>query len=244
VQDAGLFAELPASILERVPGRYRSPSGHWVGVSGRARVIAYNTEVLSAEDLPSSILEFTDPKWEGRLGWAPPNGSFQAWVTALRIAEGEDGARAWLEGIRDNGVTAYPNNVAIVDAVGRGEIDAGFVNHYYLYRFLAEEGEDFPVRNYFTAAGDVGTLVNVAGAGMIAGTDSEAEANELLEFLLGTEAQEYLSNEVYEYPLVDGINTSIELVPLKTIEPVDIELGELDDLEGTLELLQDAGVLP
>lgn len=244
VERAGMFADLDADVLERVPEQYRSPSGQWVGISGRARVIVYNTEVLSPADLPASILDFTDPKWDGRLGWAPTNGSFQAWLTALRVAEGDEAARAWLDGIEANGVTAYANNTSIVEAVGRGEIDAGFVNHYYLYRFLAEEGDDFAARNYFTAAGDVGTLVNVAGAGVIAGSDSSDDAKQLLAYLLSDESQAYLSGENFEYPLVDSVATSFELVPLDEIVPPSIDLNDLDDLEGTLQLLQDAGVLP
>lgn len=244
VERAGMFADLDEDVLDRVPAIYRSSSGQWVGVSARARVIVYNTDALSPDDLPTSILSFTDPKWNGRLGWAPTNASFQAWVTALRVVKGEDAARAWLEGIEANGVTAYPNNTSIVDAVGRGEIDAGFVNHYYLYQFLAEQGDDFPARNYFTGPGDVGTLVNFAGAGIIAGSDSSDEAHQLLEFLLSDESQLYLSNEVYEYPLVAGVETSIDLVPLSEIEPLAIDLNDLDDLEGTLKLLQETGVLP
>ncbi len=244
VQRAGLFADLDDSVLDRVPEVYRSPSGQWVGVSGRARVVVYNTDAVSPDDLPDSIVDFTDANWEGRIGWAPTNGSFQAWLTALRVAAGEDAAREWLEGIEANGVTAYANNTSIVEAVGRGEVDVGFVNHYYLYRFLAEEGDDFPARNHFTGPGDVGTLVNVAGAGVIADSDASDEAVELLEFLLSDESQEFLSGENFEYPLVDGVPTSVELMPLSEIVPVAIDLDDLEDLEGTLALLQDTGVLP
>ena len=169
VERAGLFADLDDEVLDRVPAVYRSPNGRWVGISGRARVIVYNTDAVALEELPASILSFTEPAWDGRIGWAPTNGSFQGWLTALRVAEGDAVALAWLRDIEANGVTAYANNTSIVEAVGRGEVDIGFVNHYYLYRFLAEEGDDFPARNYFTSAGDVGTLVNVAGAGVIAG---------------------------------------------------------------------------
>jgi iron(III) transport system substrate-binding protein len=244
VQRAGMFADLDGEVLARVAEVYRSPEGQWVGLSGRARVIVYNTDAVSPDDLPDSILDFTDPAWEGRIGWAPTNGSFQAWVTALRVSEGDAGAQAWLEAIEDNGATAYSNNTSIVDAVGRGEVEVGFVNHYYLYRFLAEEGDDFPARNYFTGPGDVGTLVNVAGAGIIEGADASDEARQLLEFLLSDESQAFLSGENFEYPLVSGVPTSVDLLPLNEIVPVAIDLTDLDDLEGTLELLQDAGVLP
>ncbi len=244
LQRAGMFATLEAAVLERVPVSYRSPSAQWVGISGRARVVVYNTDVLSAHELPTSILEFTDPAWAGRIGWAPTNGSFQAWLTALRASEGDDAARSWLEGIEANGATIYSNNTSIVDAVGRGEIDVGFVNHYYLYRFLAEEGDDFPARNHFTGPGDPGTLINVSGAGVIAGSDASDGARQLLAFLLNDESQAYLSSENYEYPLVAGVPPALDLIPLGEIVPLAIDLNALEDLEGTLELLRDSGVLP
>ena len=244
VQRAGMFANLETALLERVPESYRSPDAQWVGISGRARSVVYNTDAVSAEDLPTSIFGFADPAWSGRVGWAPTNGSFQAWLTALRVAEGDDVARGWLEALEANGVTAYPNNSSIVEAVGRGEIDAGFVNHYYLYRFLAEEGDDFPARNHFTGPGDPGTLVNVAGAGILADSDASDGAAQLIEFLLSNGSQSYLSGENFEYPLVAGVEPSVELVPLDELVPVEIDLSDLDDLEATLELLQSVGVLP
>ena len=244
LQRAGLFTDLDDELLDRVPEVYRSPAGQWIGLSGRARVVVYNTERVAAEDLPASILDFTDPMWDGRIGWAPTNGSFQAWLTALRVAEGEDAARAWLDGVEANGATVYPSNSAIVDAVGRGEVDVGFVNHYYLYRFLAEEGENYPARNHFTGPGDVGTLVNVAGAGILENADAADEAKQLLEFLLSDESQAFISGENFEYPLVPGVPASVDILPLEEIVPVTIDLNDLDDLEGTLALLQDTGVLP
>ncbi|MGH7129817.1 MAG: extracellular solute-binding protein, partial [Planctomycetaceae bacterium] len=134
VAKEGLFTELPENILERVDERFRSPDGAWVGVSGRARAVVYNTEAVSEADIPASILDFTDPVWKDRLGWAPTNGSFQAFVTALRVERGDDAARDWLEGIIANNPTVFEGNNPIVTAVNEGEIDAGFVNHYYLLR--------------------------------------------------------------------------------------------------------------
>ena len=149
-QDAGslgaLAAEdrlqkLPDSILNRVDERFRSPEGEWVGVSGRARVVVYNTRTLTETDLPGTIFGFTDPKWKSRLGWAATNDSFQAFVTALRVLEGVDRARQWLEGIEGDERKVYENNTAIVKEVGGGEIDDGFVNKYWLVGESKGEGE-------------------------------------------------------------------------------------------------------
>jgi iron(III) transport system substrate-binding protein len=140
----GLFGELPEEILGRVDSRFSDPNGMWVGISGRARAVVYNTDAVSEADIPESILDFTDEEWSGRLGWAPTNASFQAFVTALRVERGDDVARDWLEGMVANDITAYEGNSPIVQAVADGEIDAGFVNHYYLLRMQAEAGGGLP----------------------------------------------------------------------------------------------------
>jgi iron(III) transport system substrate-binding protein len=243
VADRGLLSPLSGDVLERVEERFRDPDGRWVGVSGRARVVTYNTEALGAEDLPNSILTFTDPEWEGRLGWAPTNGSFQAFVTALRLIEGEEAAREWLEGIEANDPREYENNLAILQGVASGEIEAGFVNHYYLFQLQEEEGGDVPANNYYFRNGDPGALVNVAGVGILGTSDNAPEAGELLDFLLSEEAQQYFADETFEYPLVAGIPINEELVPLSEIATPNIDLSNLDDLEGTLELLRETGVL-
>ena len=244
VQAAGLFATIDDDILERVAPTYRSREGGWVGLSGRARVVVYNTEALDPSELPDSILEFTDPRWRGRVAWAPTNGSFQAWVTALRVSEGEEGARAWLEGMLANDPPEFPNNVSIVAAVGRGEVDAGLVNHYYLNRFLAEQGEDFPARNYHTGPGDIGTLINVAGAGVLRTSEATDEARRFLEFMLSEEAQRYYAETNAEYPLVAGVAGAPGLRSIADLQPPAIDLSDLSDLEGTLRLLRSTGVLP
>ena len=244
VEAAGLFARLDDAVLDRVSPAFRSPVGRWVGLSGRARTIVYNTEQVDPAELPQSILDFTDPRWRGRIGWAPTNGSFQAFVTALRLTHGDHVAREWLQGIKANDPVEYPKNTPIVAAVGAGEIAVGFVNHYYLHRFLAEEGEGFKARNFYTAPGDVGTLINVAGAGVIASSDAKDAATRLLLFLLAPEAQRYFTEETYEYPLVDGVEANADLRSIAELEPVQLDLGRLEDLEGTLKLLRETGVLP
>lgn len=239
----GLLATLPANVLDRVEARFRSPSGTWVGTSGRARVVAYNTDAVAVADLPSSILGFTDPVWKGRIGWAPTNGSFQSFVTAMRVDLGDDAAEDWLRGIIANDPRVYPKNSAIVAALGDGEVDVGFVNHYYLFRFLSERGESFPVRNYYPTRGDVGALINVAGIGMLGTSRNSEAALQFISYLLSAEAQQFFADETNEYPLVDGVHANPALKPLAEIDTPEIDLSNLSDLKGTLELLQKVGAL-
>ena len=239
-----MFVQLPPGILGQVPDWARSPEGKWVGLSGRARALVYNHEILSEQELPDDIYGLTDPKWKGRLGWAPTNASFQTMVTAMRTAWGEEKTRLWLEGIMANEPRVYPKNTPQVAAAAAGEIDVGMVNHYYLFRFLAEEGEDFPARNYHPRAGGPGATIMVAGAGILQSAENRVSAERFLEFMLSKVGQQYFAGQTYEYPLVEGIKTPRVLVPLADINHPTIPLKDLADLDGTLALLRETGVVP
>ena len=244
-----LLAPLPAEILEQVPEWARSTRGNWVGISGRARTVVYNTDLLDEEDLPDDLFGFADPKWKGRIGWAPTNASFQTMVSVMRTLWGEHRTRLWLEGIQANDPKVYPKNTPQVAAVAAGEIDIGLVNHYYLFRFLAEEGESFPARNYHPRSGGPGAMVLVAGAGVLSTADNPETAEKFLNFMLSEVGQLYFTTQTFEYPLIEGVKiegvkTHSVLVPLDQLNIPDITAKDLVDLEGTQQLLRETGILP
>jgi len=244
VADAGLLAELPQTILSLVDERFADPNRAWVGVSGRARVIAYNTELLSSDDLPNDMWGFTEPKWKGKIGLPPTNASFQTMVTAMRQEWGQQETRRWLEGIMANEPVFYEKNTPTVAAVGAGEVEVGFVNHYYLYRFLAEEGEGFPARNYFLPSGGPGSLVLVSGVGMLGSSQNQEQGLAFIEYLLAEQAQTYFSSETFEYPIASGVQPSVDLVPLDELNAISMDLSALADIQGTILLMQEVGMLP
>jgi iron(III) transport system substrate-binding protein len=243
VEEEGLLAELPDDVLERVDERFRDPDGRWVGTSGRVRVIAYNTEELSEEEVPDSVFDLTDPKWKGKIGFPPSNASFQAFVTAMRLTSGDERTREWLEAVKANEPKLYEKNTPVVEAVAAGEIDLGLVNHYYLY-LVKEENPEAPVANHFTAGDDPGALVSVAGAAILDSSDDEDEAREFVDYLLSEEGQRFYVDdaEEAEYPLIDGVEPKEGLPPLESIEGPDVELSQFGaELEKTLELLNEVG---
>ncbi|MBM3946525.1 MAG: iron ABC transporter substrate-binding protein [SAR202 cluster bacterium] len=238
-----LLAPLPDPLLQKVPAWARSPEKKWVGISGRARVVTYNTAKLSEADLPDSLEGFTDPKWRGRIGWPPTNASFQTMVTAMRIQWGEERTRRWLEGIKANNPRTYADNTYAVAAVGAGEVDVAFVNHYYLYRFLQERGESFPARNYYPRSGGPESLVMVAGAGILATGKNRVNAEKFLDFLLSQVAQQFFANQTYEYPLVSGVNTLPIIKPMDQVKKPEIDMADLKDLVGTQTLMRQLGII-
>lgn len=238
----GRLAPLPDELLSRVDPRFVSPDGLWVGLSARARVLIYNTDMVAEADLPASLLDLADERWAGQVAWAPTNASFQSHVTALRQELGEEATREWLLAMIDNGAVAYEGNSQIVTAVSNGEIATGLVNHYYLWEKIAEEGEQ-PAANHYFPNGDVGSLVNIAGAAIIAESPNPDQALRALDVLLSDEAQRYFAENTSEYPLIAGVEPKADLPPLAEIETPDIDLTDLADLEGTVALLTEVGLL-
>ncbi len=252
-QDAGalgavsrkeMFAKLPETILTKVSSNFRDAEGFWVATSGRARVLAYSAARVKMEELPESIFDLTQPMWKGRVGWAPTNASFQAFVTSLRVQVGEEKTEEWLRGMKTNGVKKYAKNTPIIEALAAGEIDLGLPNHYYLLRFKKSDS-NYPVAQAFFKASDPGNLVNIAGVGVLKSAENKKAALKFVNFLLSTKAQQYFTSDVFEYPVIEGVTQNENLVPLSEliqIAPV-FNLNDMDDLDGTVKLLQKAEVL-
>jgi iron(III) transport system substrate-binding protein len=239
-----LLAPLPVEILEHVDPNFREINSRWVGISGRARVVVYNTDRIIPSDIPNDMMEFTNPEWKGRIGWAPTNASFQTMVTAMRNMWGEEKTSQWLEGIQANQPVEYDKNTALVAGVAAGEVDVAFSNHYYLYRFLQEEGDGFKARNFFQSGGGPGSLMMVAGAGILETSGNKEAAEKFIEFMLSPVAQQYFASQTNEYPVVEGVVTQHDLPALAELTSAQVSLSELSDLKGTVDLLRRVGVLP
>lgn len=244
VAQEGLFEDIPADLLDQVPEIYRDDADRWVGLSGRLRTLIYNTDLVDESELPETVEELTGPAFEGRVGVAPTNGSFQAFVTAFRHSEGEEAAEQWLEDLAENDPQYRERNGPIVSDVLDGTLEMGLVNHYYLYAQAAERGvepDELPAANHLFGDGDIGALMNVTGAGVF---DAENEtALELLEYFLSEDGQGYFVEGTAEYALIDGFEAPAGLPPLEELDVPEIDLNDLEDLETTVEMITDAGLV-
>lgn len=241
---AGLLSPLPEDVYQDLPPIYTSETGQWVAASGRARVFVYSPSRTREEALPESVFELTEERFRGRVGWAPTNGSFQSFVTAMRIQHGDDRTLDWLKAMKANDTQVFPNNSTQIQGVADAQIDFGLVNNYYLPRAV-ENDSDFPVEQAFFRPGDIGNMVNVAGVGIIAGTEMKPQAEAFIRFLLSPQAQQYFTSNVYEYPVIGSVEQNPELESFERLLEVapTINLDDLDDLEGTLGLMRQAGLL-
>ena len=236
--EQGLLGELPEDLLERVDERFRSAERRWVGVTARQRVLVYNTDLVDPATLPESVFDVTDTAADVAI--APANGSFQDFVTAMRLDVGDDEARAWLEAMAD--APTYANNSAIVEAVSRGEVPMGLVNHYYAYRFL-EEDPDLPIANHVFDAGDVGSILIPSTLSVTTPAAEDEQALGMIEFMLSEQAQRYFAEETKEYPLAAGVEPSAEIPPLDLADATSVDIDALGEgLSETLDLIREAGL--
>ena len=264
----GLLRPIDRDALEAVPDEFRNAGGLWVGMSGRVRVIVYNRDLVDPAELPASVFELTDERFRGRVGVAPSNSSFQDFVTAMREIHGDEVTLAWLEGLVTNEARTYTSNTAIVQAVGRGDVPMGLVNHYYNLRAKAEDpasgprgdvpmglvnhyynlrakAEDpaTPSENYFFPDADIGSLLIVTAIGVLSTTDQPDLADRLVEFMLSEPAQRFYSEQTFEYPLASGVEPSPGLPPLASVEVATYDFDRLGGgLERTKELIDDSGL--
>lgn len=240
--DQNLMAQVEAKTLKLVEPKFRNADGRWVGFSGRVRAVVYNTNDIEPKSLPGSVFDLTEPEYAGMVAVAPTNGSFQDFVTAMRLQEGDAAAQEWLTGMAANDSPTYADNTSIVQAVSRGEVPMGLVNHYYNARALAENPES-PTANYFFASGDVGSLVITTAIGILKSTEEKSDAQKLAAFLLGAEAQEFFSTETFEYPLAKGVKAQPQLPPLDEINTTTFDLDSLGGgLETTLQMIEASGL--
>ncbi|WP_149179992.1 iron ABC transporter substrate-binding protein [Streptomyces sp. TRM49041] len=240
----GRLNALPQTSLEKVTPAHRGAAGDWVGVSGRVRVLAYHPGQVPTP--PDSVHELVKPEWKGKVGYAPANASFQAFVTGMRVLEGDDATRTWLKGLKANSPKAYDKNTDVLNAADSGEVSVGLINHYYWYEKAAEEGADkLTAKVHFLPNGDPGGLVNVAGVGLVKGADDKqsAYAQKAVDFFLSADAQKYFADETKEYPLAAGVPAAEGLPSLDSLQAPEIDLGKLESLKETLAMLQDVGLV-
>jgi iron(III) transport system substrate-binding protein len=239
------LVSLPEDVLAYGREGYQDPDGLWIGTSGRVRTLPFNTDALSAADLPDDILDFPNQsQLEGELGWAVTYGSFQGFVTVMRILNGEQRTREWLRGMVELDIQEYSSEFRVAQAIADGEISTGFTNHYYPIRVL-DARPDAPLDITFTE-NDAGSFFNVAGAGVVDASERSELAANFVRHLLSAEAQDYFARSAtFEYPMIPEVEPIERLPDFDELDPPDLDLAEFAraDINETIDLMEDVGVL-
>jgi iron(III) transport system substrate-binding protein len=233
VVGAGLAIKLPSDLTGQLQSEFRFSD--WAPISGRIRTLPYNPDRITAKQIPDSIMALPDTNLS--IAWAPAYGSFQSFITAMRLLEGDKATTQWLKAMKGK-AKKYAGELGVVMAVERGEVDLGLANHYYTLR-LKSGKPDARLSLAFTKK-DAGCLVNVSG---VLALKEGKTATDFIRYLLSKEVQTYLSSEAYEIPLAGKLPPPMGIPSLDDISPPEIDLTKLADIRSTLTLMRNAGVL-
>ena len=250
LQEKGLLAPVQASTLARTPAKYNSQAGDWVGVSARVSVLIYNPSLIAKSQLPTSVLQLADPKYQGKLAFAAGETDFQPIVTSVVKTYGQAAALRWLGGMKSNAAShLVPDNETLVNDVNRGQVAFGLINEYYWYRLKAEIGASaMHSQLAYFAPRDPGYVIDVSGAAVLKSGKHQAAAQKFVAFLVSQQGQDIIARatgneQSYEYPLADGVTTSARETPFAQLQPNPITIADLGDGSAAIALLRQAGLL-
>ncbi len=239
----GVFQSYMPVGAEQLPAEFLSAENLWTGLTTRARVIMYNADLVSDDELPTSIFDLTDPKWQGQIAAAgSTNGSMQAQIAALRQLIGEEETEAWLNGLIANDVTFFGGHTDVRKAVGAGEFKLGLVNHYYYYLQQAE-GSNVGIVFPDQGEGQIGLITNATAAAVINGAPHVEAAQAFMDFLVSPEGQKLFAEQNYEYPLLPGVEVHPDVPPLDGFRFAEVDVvSAAQDFEATFDLMERVGL--
>ncbi|MBE0686100.1 MAG: extracellular solute-binding protein, partial [Anaerolineaceae bacterium] len=234
----GIFQPYEPAGYQNLPDAYKAEDGSWVGLTQRMRVIMYNKDLVSSDEIPDSMFDLTDPKWKGQIAAAgSTNASMQAQIASIIQLVGQEQTEAWLNGLMENQVTFFGGHSDVRIAVGVGEFKLGLVNHYYYYLQLAE-GSNVGIIYPDQGSDEMGIISNATTAAIINGSRNPNAARAFLDFLVSAEGQKIFAEENYEYPLLAGVARHPDLVPTDGLRMANIELTQIvDHFDKTFDLI-------
>ncbi|WP_343035850.1 extracellular solute-binding protein [Isoptericola sediminis] len=243
VERADLLAPVDEETQAQVRDGMAPSSGRWTAVAARSTVLVYNTEMISEDELPDSIMDLADPEWAGQWGAAPGGADFQAIMAGMLADRGEEETRAWLEALAENS-EVYQNNIATMKAVNAGEVPVGIMYHYYWYRDQAgdKEGSANTQLHYFGQQ-DPGAFVSLSAGGVLESSDMPDEAQQFLAYVTSPEGQQVLVDSgSMEYAVGAGVESDPALPTLDELDAPPVDPFTLNS-DTVMELMTDASIL-
>jgi iron(III) transport system substrate-binding protein len=240
LREKGLLEPVRGEAVQELPAEFRAPDNSWIGVTGRVRVIMYNTQLVSPGEAPRSFFELTDPKWQGKVLVA----SMAERTTVGHLAtiwklRGEAFTRDFVTRLKANRLKVLANNTEVRKAVAAGEYPIGITNHYYYLVQLAEDPKS-PVAIVYPDQGptDIGAPLQTITASIIRGAPHRDLAQRFMDFLLSPEGNRLFVVESFELPILPAsvpVGTDKGIKPLGQFKRAQVTQLEAAVLESAIE---------
>lgn len=154
----------------------------WVGTRLNVFVSAYNTSLVSRDELPKRWEDLKDPRWKGRLGIEAEDADWFATVVAGLGGEAV-GVALFRDIVRGNGISVRKGHTLLTQLVASGEVPLALTVYNYKAEQLKEKGA--PI-DWFV----IGTpIARPNGIGVAAKPRHPHAARLFYEFAIGEEGQ-------------------------------------------------------
>tara|TARA_B100000902_G_C27288905_1_gene906013 strand:- start:588 stop:1616 length:1029 start_codon:yes stop_codon:yes gene_type:complete len=189
-------------------------NNYWLPITYRSRVVVYHKERVDPSDL-STYDDLTSSKWKNRLLVRTSTNSYnQALMSSIIAHKGEKYALDWSNRIVENFAREPKGNDRDqVRAISANVGDIAIVNSYYIGLLMSSEdsldrmvGESVNVFFPNQGADQTGAHVNISGIGLLKTAPNLNNAKKLMKYLTSEYAQNYYTNNSFEYP----VNTNVE----------------------------------
>ncbi len=215
VKDRGVTQAVDdETIAANIPAEYRDPEGEWFGLTRRARVVYASRERVEQDEM--SYADLADPANEGRICIRSGQHDYNLALFAALIAHwGEEKTEEWMRGFKAN-LARRPdgNDRGQAQAIFAGECDLALGNTYYVGLMRNNESEpeqkdwEAAIKVIFPSIDGDGTHVNISGMALARHAPNRESALELMRFLSSERAQQIYAEQVYEYPVMAGVEPS------------------------------------
>ncbi|MCC6487090.1 MAG: extracellular solute-binding protein [Candidatus Hydrogenedentes bacterium] len=211
LKSKGVLEAYHSPSAESIPSAFKDPEGYWTGFAARGRVIIYNTDLVKVP--PSSIHDLLKPEWAGRAAIAKPLfGTTATHAAALFAAWGDDDAKSFFQGLKQNQIAILAGNATVRDQVAAGEYAWGLTDTDDA-NGAVEDGR--PAKWLYPDQGPdgLGTLVIPNTVALVKGAPHPDAAKKLIDYLLSPQVEEALSKmRSIQIPLNPNVNAP-ERVP-------------------------------
>ena len=231
LQKQGLLTAYHPPIAEKYPAAFRSPDGLWYGFAARARVILVNTKLVPDSERPKSIFDLADPRWKGRVGLAKPLfGTTATQAACLFAVLGEEKAKDFYRKLKANDVQILSGNKQVAMGVAGGQLAFGMTD---TDDAIIEVEKAMPVAIVYPdqdepnqKGGGLGTLFIPNTLAIIRGCPHEANARQLVDYLLSPAVEKKLAEgSSAQVPLNEEVDAKVRIATPRTIKAMLVDFA-------------------
>lgn len=228
LKNEGILAPYCSPNAADIPLEYRDPDCYWTGFGARARVVIYNTNLVSGEEVPTSIYDFLEPEWKGKVAigraWL---GTMATHHAALFLLLGDDAAKKYSRDLKDNDIQMLIGNTAVRDAVSAGEFPVGIIDTSDAQEAISD-GKPVKVLYPDQGGDEIGVMLIPNTISLIKGGPNQVNGKKFIDYMLSKEMESTLAySRSSQIPLREGVDKPDHVPDVDALKLMPADFNEV-----------------